>query len=722
MKYWILTTEYPPLHGGGISTYTYYTAQMLKNKKHEVTVFIYDLSLSKDEVSIIDGIRVIRFVPRKTGTHKFLGFNAYLSYEYAFAVKEMLITEGCPDIIEAQEYHGIAYYLQQFKLLQYEHFKNLTLLITCHAPSFICLEYNHASVNRFPEYWTGQMERSCIRSADILVTPSRYFVSQAKARMDWNNIKENYIPNPIAIPNSNEIPAFRQNYIICFGKLSPLKGSFELVRYFAHLWEEGFNFPLHIVGGIEQIFHPEGIRMGELITKKYQYYIDKGLLVLHGELAPVAAKKMLQDAHVILVPSVFDNLPYTVLEAMSWGKVVLTSMQGGQSEVVNDGLNGFLFDHKDPGSFAKKLKHILQLTTDQIIEIGTNAKHTIKESFSPDVIYEQKISLINHFLESKAKCSFFPFTNAVTSVLEQAHFVNEPDGAQLLSIVIPYYNMGKYIEECVQSILASDFPEKEIIIVNDGSTDAASIAKLTYIEATYPVAVLHKANEGLPYTRNFGANAAKGKYLAFLDADDKVAPDYYSKSIRVLDCYDNVHFVGCWAKYFEGSSDCWPAFNPEPPYLLVHNMVNSSALVYKKQSFLIAGLNDPAFVYGMEDWDSIISMVQNNKRGVVLPEVLFYYRVRKNSMARNFTRVKRIFLHRLIEEKHASFYKDYGVEIAHILNSNGSGLDFDNPTFEPSAGSVVPFPNVLKERIKEKLKRNRLIRNLAYKAYKNLKK
>src|SRR5689334_5355710 len=116
MHYWLLTTEYPPLFGGGISTYCYYTARMLANNGHQVTVFIYDMTVKDDQIEEQNGIRLVRFLPRKTGAHHFLGFNAYLSYEYANIIKSFILKEGKPDIIESQEYHGIAYYLQQFYL------------------------------------------------------------------------------------------------------------------------------------------------------------------------------------------------------------------------------------------------------------------------------------------------------------------------------------------------------------------------------------------------------------------------------------------------------------------------------------------------------------------------------------------------------------------------------------------------------------------------------
>src|SRR5438045_9284682 len=115
MRYWLLTTEFPPFFGGGISTYCAITAQMLQKSGHQVTVFLPDFSASGVKESYQEQVRVIRFVPRQTDAHQFLGFTASLSYEFAEVVKRYILEEGKPDMLEAHEYKGIAYFIQQFK-------------------------------------------------------------------------------------------------------------------------------------------------------------------------------------------------------------------------------------------------------------------------------------------------------------------------------------------------------------------------------------------------------------------------------------------------------------------------------------------------------------------------------------------------------------------------------------------------------------------------------
>ena len=269
-------------------------------------------------------------------------------------------------------------------------------------------------------------------------------------------------------------------------------------------------------------------------------------------------------------------------------------------------------------------------------------------------------------------------------------------------------------KKTIISLQNISYKNVEIIIVNDGSEDPHSLNKLKTIEENYPVKVFNNQNMGLANTRNFGAQNSKGEFLAFLDADDTVSPDYYSRSIEVLKHYQNVSFVGCWAKYFGESEVIWPTFNPEPPYLLTHNMVNSSALIYKRQDFINYGLNDPKMIYGMEDYESVISMVMNGARGVTFPELWWQYRIRKGSMAQSFTKNKQLFLYRLIAKKHQNSIGKYSMDVINLLNHNGPGIYYNNPTVE------LDIRSRLNHKLKNLIKKNPIIRRGAKRVFRLL--
>ncbi|HWK02902.1 MAG TPA: glycosyltransferase [Puia sp.] len=711
MNYWLLTTEYPPFHGGGISTYCYFTARMLAAAGNAVTVFVQEDSVADYVISEpAPGIILIRFNSNRNGLQTALGYTARLSYGFADMVRTIIEQRGKPDFIEAQDYLGIAYYLTQFKHTGYAFVAGIPILITLHSPAFIYLEYNRVPTYRFPDFWTGEMEKQAMAAADLLISPTRFLAEEIRKYVDLTGKEIRILANPYQEPEIGELAGkVHRNKIVYYGKLSPQKGSFELLAYFAALWDSGFQHPLHIVGGTDIVYHPEMQTMGQLVGQRYNAYIAKGLLQLHGKIQPRQIKEYLQDAHVILVPSIVDNLPYVVMEAMSLGKIVLASRQGGQREMMEEGASGFLFDHEDPGSFARQLEKILALTDSEMQRIGMNACQWVRDHYSFEVIYEKKKEILESDKAILPKNDHFPFLYQETIRPMKA----ELSGSDLLSVVIPYYNMGDYIDDCIRSVLDSTYKQLEILVINDGSTDPASIEKLKSVARLENVRVLHHKNQGLAFTRNYGAEVAKGDYLAFLDADDKVAPTYYEKAVAALRRNRNVYFAGAWVKYFGNSTQLWPTFTPQPPFVLVHNPVNSSGLVYKRAAFLAGGLNDRKVDYGLEDYDSVVSMLDKGYNGIVLPEPLFYYRVRSGSMIRNISMEKLLYSNKRITEKHADYYTKFATQVINLLNANGPGYLFDNPTVEVRVSTQRAGESVLLLKIKSLVKRSEYLKRIA---------
>jgi glycosyltransferase involved in cell wall biosynthesis len=710
LKYWLLTTEYPPLYGGGISTYCYHTALMLAEKGHAITVFLPDSSVRDHEITFSSGIRVIKFNESRSGLENDLGHTARLSYAFALITMEFIRKEGKPDYIESQEYLAIPYYIFQFKLLKYIEFENVPILLTLHSPAFLYLYYNREGVYEFPNYWIGEMEKSCIQCADWIFAPSRYIVDEIKRHTLIDEKKVSVLRNPYPMPeNEAQERPVQRNRIVFFGKLSPQKGVFELFSYMKELWDTGFPYPLTVIGGTEKVYYPEMMTMGQIIRQKYADEIRKGLILFTGKITPAERDNYLSDAHVILVPSLNDNLPYSAIEAMSIRKVVLASAQGGQAELIQDGENGWIFDHHIPGSFGKQLKHIIGLEDQQLHEAGSSAQRVIKENLNYNLIYDKKLAIIGQIASAAETDGIFPFVRP----LEQPPPAEKTTGgSQLLSVVVPYYNMGPYIKECIDSILGSEYRPLEILVINDGSTDEQSLTLLKDIEKKPNTRVIHKKNEGLAETRNHGAHAATGEFLAFLDADDKIHPMYYSKAIAVLQAYKNVHFTGAWVQYFGGKTNIWPTWNPEPPYILTHNSVNSSALVYKRGAFLSGGLNDKKVDYGLEDYESVINLLHNGYRGVVLPECLFNYRIRKGSMYRGLTRHKILYSHQYISGKHADFYSKFAAEIFNLLNANGPSFAYDNPSFRVVTGRLNRYTKKMIDRAKTFVKKNPALKRI----------
>lgn len=103
-----------------------------------------------------------------------------------------------------------------------------------------------------------------------------------------------------------------------------------------------------------------------------------------------------------------------------------------------------------------------------------------------------------------------------------------------ISVIVPVYKVEKYLKKCVDSIINQTYKNLEIILVDDGSPDSCGRICDEYAERDSRIKVIHKENGGLSSARNAGLDIASGDYIAFVDSDDRIAPDAYENLISAL--------------------------------------------------------------------------------------------------------------------------------------------------------------------------------------------
>lgn len=677
MKIWYLTSEFPPEFGGGIGMYVDQVSKMMANKGHEVTVFTRDTISNKVEKPQ-KNLRYIRFLHNQGEIYQTLGYWAALAHQYYEIVHKYLLEEEKPDVIEIQEYGAIGYYILQNKLLGDKSLETIPIVIHLHTPVFELSRINQTPQYKFPNYWVGQMEKFCMNAADSLVCPSQFLKEQIQYIAPENPIKVINLPYEI---NEKDYPEriYDSNTIIYGGRTEYRKGIYQALKSFQELWDEGSKVKLRLFGG-DPYFHPLGTTIGEVIRKKYKKWIDNGLLELNGPIEPEKLDLEFLKARAVIVPSIYENFPYSCVTAMRLGTPMLVSRQGGQAEMVqDDGKNGLIFDwEKD--DLKSKISQIMDMNETELKNMGENGKKRIislcnieKNTDLRETYYRE---VINNHLPKKE----FPFINS--EIERKSLIVNDPFVPGLLSIIIPYYNLGNYIMETVESANYSNYLNKEIIIINDGSTDSDSLEKLEEIKNKYSeVKIVNIENEGLSNARNVGATYAKGEFITFLDADDLIDENFYTRAVSILNNYENVSFVYSWVQYFDGSSGVWATFNTEMPYVLCANMLSAFAII-RKNDFLSFGKNRSSMEYGMEDYDGWLGLIENGYFGVSIPEPLVKYRIRKDSMSRQFNPDMRFYLSEIMTTEHKNIYKKYGNEIYNLLMQNGPSYKWNNPTFE----------------------------------------
>ncbi|MEG1105035.1 MAG: glycosyltransferase family A protein, partial [Oscillospiraceae bacterium] len=252
-----------------------------------------------------------------------------------------------------------------------------------------------------------------------------------------------------------------------------------------------------------------------------------------------------------------------------------------------------------------------------------------------------------------------------------------PNKAGLLTVIIPFYNLGNSLSETLESAFNSDYPSLEIILIDDGSTDADSLRVLESEQLKYPsLQVIHQKNQGLSAVRNLGAALAKGEFITYLDADDMVMPKYYSRCISLLQQYNNIGYVGSWLQLFGESSDIVPYFQSSLPALLLYNS-QASFCVSRKDVYSTFGQNKESMCVGFEDHDAWLSLAENGWFGIMIPEALCNYRISHASMSAQFSRdithEKHMRLFEILQANHAALYHEYQDEVYNLITCNGPG-------------------------------------------------
>jgi len=201
-----------------------------------------------------------------------------------------------------------------------------------------------------------------------------------------------------------------------------------------------------------------------------------------------------------------------------------------------------------------------------------------------------------------------------------------------ISVLMPCFNHGAFIGEAIESVLTQTFQDFEIIVVDDGSTEPLTETALSTLRAPRTT-VVKTANHGLPAARNHAARHAAGALFCALDADDKLAPTWFERAVKVLDEQPGLSFVSHWLETFGDEHWTWKPERCGLPALLARNTVNGAAVV-RREAFEAVGGYDESMRDGCEDWDFWLRLVERGFEGAIVPEVLFYYRRRSDSMSR----------------------------------------------------------------------------------------
>ncbi len=268
-----------------------------------------------------------------------------------------------------------------------------------------------------------------------------------------------------------------------------------------------------------------------------------------------------------------------------------------------------------------------------------------------------------------------------------------------ISIIVPVYNMGRYLRQCVDSILAQTFQNWECLLIDDGSTDDSGEICEEYAEKDKRIRVVYKKNGGLSSARNVGVSLAQADLIGFVDSDDWIDVDMYMNLYQSMK--ENDSDIAVCGIYFDmsGKSVPKPVLIEEDVLegknalwlILEDKYITSYAWnkLYKKS--LLKGLPFPEILF--EDYAVVYKWFSRAKKVTLCHAPAYHYRQRRNSIVHNRDAATEYLRFKLDKERyefvcqceafsecHREAYKKQLIELAlrttkHIARKNMDSAD-----------------------------------------------
>jgi glycosyltransferase involved in cell wall biosynthesis len=254
-----------------------------------------------------------------------------------------------------------------------------------------------------------------------------------------------------------------------------------------------------------------------------------------GEISPAAMRDRYSMSTLVVLPSYSEGLPRVILEAQSMKKAVVAYDSGGTSEALSANITGFLVPAGNVEALADKIDLLLSNEAERV-RMGEAGRAFVSQHFSVpalirrhEAFYAKALSVRSTAYALAATGRSVPVRRAAVS--NTAPCVLTSRSLPMVSILIPAFNAQDWIGDTLRSVIGQTWPCKEIIVVDDGSTDrTVEIAR----QFESPILrVLEKENAGAAAARNKAFSLSTGDYIQWLDADDLLAPDKVERQMEL---------------------------------------------------------------------------------------------------------------------------------------------------------------------------------------------
>ncbi|MDM8554101.1 glycosyltransferase [Desulfococcaceae bacterium HSG7] len=640
MRIVYVSREFGPVTGGGIGTYIYNVCRVMVKRGHQVCL-VTDCFNDANRHLLPQDVKLAETLPSpKLRQGLFFNFHHEYSYRVLDTLRELSQKINI-DVIEFAEFGTEGFASIRAKRLL-NAFAGVKLIVKLHTPSSLLYHINEDKMLDTDSICRCYQEDYCVKYADQVTSPSQSLADYFQERVGRADILN--CPYPMELPKLGQSKQFTADMIRCvrfFGSVQIRKGLDIFIEAAKLVLKQKPDFTFEIYGGD---------RNTPVFEKSYQTILQRNIpepytekIRFIGAVDYSAIPSLMLDSCFCVFPSRWENWANVCLEAMSMGCVVIASEQGGMSEMIRHGQDGFLVNPLNPQEIADII--LVNYEDSEFLETVSRAAHTR----SKQICDPEKTGLTIE-------------TNYARPLDKKRWCKAEPQNATV-SVVIPYYNQPEYLQKAVDSVKQSSYKPIEIVVINDGSS---TIEANEAFEQLQDVVKVNKPNGGLSSARNAGIAAASGKFILPLDSDDKIDPDYIRLAAEALQNNPDLAYISCHAHNFGAFENAYIPLGYIPELMPFINTDGKCANLFRKSVFDRCGGYDE-MMPSYEDWDFLITLHENGLQGDVLPDELFFYRRHFDSMVYETANRMRTQLIQYMLIKHEKAWKPYSSTMAIVL-------------------------------------------------------
>ena len=463
----------------------------------------------------------------------------------------------------------------------------------------------------------AHLEDASIRLADVVFAPTRALLAEALERTgrDGPSAVVPLVQRPDATPRTSTLRP--RPGVLYVGTLEHRAGLHTLVAAACALFERGLSFDVEFCGP-DSDTGPFGRSFEQWLRRQLPArWRDRFTFTRPGSAEEVG--RALDQASVCCFPWLQAPELTSCLSAMARGRAVVHSDAAGPEGLAGEG-TALTFAQGDERALAGCLERLLGSESLRR-QLGVTAQERIASSNAPEGIVRQLEGLISAETRSTAHGP-------------ERSPVRATGTAPRVSVIVPFFNLHAFLPQTLASIDAQTDRDLELIIVDDGSTDPESLRLLEALERAGRH-VVRKENGGLSSARNAGLAVARGRYVLPLDADDLIAETFVEKTVTVLERDPTLAYATTLVSRFVtrpsepvGVYIPWGVARDALP---LTNVASTCTALLSREAVESAGGYDE-WLTSFEDWDLYCTLAEQGLRGAVVPEFLFHYRTRPDSL------------------------------------------------------------------------------------------